>query len=195
MIIKRGVILIVILLAVAGLATSIALTIPREVRQLQRNEEDRLKESLISIETSFNAAIREYEFHELFLYDVNDLDIDGTTNEIYVTPNPISGLNTNPPVYMYDPANTPAPPYVNWADNPTSLTEHQRVIIGSAAKAVLDNISYEEGFGYLPQNSYILNRKDTNETEYIGPILTNSPSRWVIMISETNQPVAYIDYD
>jgi type II secretory pathway pseudopilin PulG len=195
MINNKGVILIIILLVVAGLATSIAITIPREVRQLQRNEEERLRDSLVAIENSINAALREYEFHELFFYDINDLDGDGVTNEIYITTNPQAGVNSAPPLYIYDPTNTPPLPYINWEDNPGTTTEYKRVIRGELAKLFLDNISYEKGFGYLPDNAYRINRKDSTETEYIGPILTNSPSRWVIMISESTQPLAYIKYE
>ncbi|MCK9224726.1 MAG: hypothetical protein M0R46_01625 [Candidatus Muirbacterium halophilum] len=194
MINNKGVILIVILLVVAGLATSIALTIPREVRQLQRNEEERLRDSLIAIETTFNIALKEYEFHELFFYDINDLDNDGITNEIYLTPNPQFGVNSAPPLYIYDPTNTPPSPYFNWENNPGPTTEHKRVIRGNLAKLVLDHLSYEKGLGYLPDNAYRINRKDSTETEYIGPILTNLRSRWVIMISESTQPLTYIDY-
>jgi type II secretory pathway pseudopilin PulG len=62
---KKGVLLIIVLLVVLSLSMSIMLTIPREVRDLQRNREKHYIDALMTIENAINAYVRESEFKEL----------------------------------------------------------------------------------------------------------------------------------
>ncbi|PLX17325.1 MAG: hypothetical protein C0601_07900 [Candidatus Muiribacterium halophilum] len=62
---RKGVLLLTVLLIVVGLAMSISLTIPREVRKVERMKEQTLIDNLVGLETSINNALKEVEFSEL----------------------------------------------------------------------------------------------------------------------------------
>ena len=62
---QRGILLLTVLLIIMGISLSITLTIPREVRKIERMKEQSFIDSLVALESGVNNALKEAEFSEL----------------------------------------------------------------------------------------------------------------------------------
>jgi|GEM_PF-4877836 len=62
---QRGILLLTVLLIIVGISLSITLTIPREVRKLERMKEQSFIDAMVALESGVNNALREVDFSDL----------------------------------------------------------------------------------------------------------------------------------
>ncbi|MGM0606962.1 MAG: hypothetical protein ACQESP_00955 [Candidatus Muiribacteriota bacterium] len=168
---RKGMLLILILLIIAGLSLTIMLTMPRETLQFTRSTERQYIDALKSIENSINSGIKHMEFEEFFEIPV---DGEGVIDIIDYSDDPLD-LVSNPDIY-------PAPPEKNelfW-----NISAYGNYYIrGDKANLFLFNL---ERKGYLARRVYL--RYDSDEGWQPSPVLKNEPTQWVVMVSYISDP-------